>query len=304
MSKSLFKQPLFYTTVLSLSLLGLIIASYVFGWTTPTQNPPAGNVVLQSVTPGGSTGYIQFNNSGTFGGDANLFWDNANKRFGIGTTTPAYGLHIIGTMGTTATTTLAISSGNVGIGTTAPGEKLEVAGNIKLSGSSPTYKITNVVSPTASSDVATKGYVDAASASLNVYKNDGTTLLGPLVGPWTSSPGLCSGWGFWSSSGGLYLFNNYDCQVYTRTRLYYIGTTSSASCTGTAYTPISTSGLLVTDGVVWGFISTNTSANYQYWSYRDPGGPCTYLGYAAFQYYAVTLTPTPICGGTGPCIVK
>ena len=53
------------------------------------------------------------------------------------------------------------TSYNVGIGTTTPSEKLEVVGNIKLSGVTPTYKITNVVSPTASSDVATKGYVDA-----------------------------------------------------------------------------------------------------------------------------------------------
>ena len=134
--KHLFKQPLFYTTVLSLLTLGLIIASYVFGWTTPTQNPPAGNVVLsQGALPAGSAGYVQFASSSTaFGADANFFWDNTNKRLGIGTTTPAYGLHIIGTMGTTATTTVAISGGNVGIGTTAPGEKLEVAGNIKISG--------------------------------------------------------------------------------------------------------------------------------------------------------------------------
>ncbi len=60
---------------------------------------------------------------------------------------------------------LLVNSGNVGIGTTAPAAKLEVSGNIKLSGASPTYKITNVLAPTASSDVATKNYVDAASGS-------------------------------------------------------------------------------------------------------------------------------------------
>jgi hypothetical protein len=57
-------------------------------------------------------------------------------------------------------------AGKVGIGTTTPAEKLEVSGNIKLSGASPTYKITNVATPTASSDVATKGYVDAAAGSV------------------------------------------------------------------------------------------------------------------------------------------
>ena len=84
------------------------------------------------------------------------------------------------------------ASGNVGIGTGTPGEKLEVAGNIKLSGATPTYKITNVASPTASSDVATKGYVDAAvgGGTLNVYKSDGTTLLGKYAGILYSDPAI------------------------------------------------------------------------------------------------------------------
>jgi len=54
-----------------------------------------------------------------------------------------------------------VVQGNVGIGTITPSEKLEVSGNIKLSGATSTYKITNVATPTASSDVATKEYVDA-----------------------------------------------------------------------------------------------------------------------------------------------
>ncbi len=53
----------------------------------------------------------------------------------------------------------------VGIGTDSPSSKLEVGGNIKLSGVSPTYKITNVAAPTSESDVATKQYVDAASST-------------------------------------------------------------------------------------------------------------------------------------------
>ncbi len=48
-----------------------------------------------ATVPGGATGQIQFNNNGAFGGDAGFFWDNANKRFGIGTTTPQYSLSVI-----------------------------------------------------------------------------------------------------------------------------------------------------------------------------------------------------------------
>jgi hypothetical protein len=225
MSKSLFKQPLFYTTVLSLLALGLIIASYVFGWNPPTQPPPNGNITLQTgASPAGSAGYIQFNaGSGALGGDANLFWDNTNKRLGIGTTGPVGTLHLkkdnyrqlvlqrdnsstmkseIEWLDQTGTSQFKIgidyannlsrnwylwdsvssayrlfidSSGNVGIGTTTPSEKLEVAGNIKLSGSSPTYKITNVAAPTASSDVATMGYVDAATAGVKYWSIQATT---------------------------------------------------------------------------------------------------------------------------------
>lgn len=37
-------------------------------------------------TPAGVTGQIQFNNAGAFGADSNLFWDNTNKRLGVGAT--------------------------------------------------------------------------------------------------------------------------------------------------------------------------------------------------------------------------
>ena len=96
----LFKNPFFYTSLLSLLALGLIIASSVFGWVTPTQAPPEGNIVLSpGALPSGSAGYVQFASSSTaFGGDAALFWDNTNKRLGIGTTGPSEKLDVNGTI--------------------------------------------------------------------------------------------------------------------------------------------------------------------------------------------------------------
>jgi len=78
--KHLFKQPFFYTTILSLVTLGLIVASYVFGWTTPTASPPAGNVTLSS---------SQWTTSGT-----NIYYNGGNV--GIGTSTPAQTLSVAG----------------------------------------------------------------------------------------------------------------------------------------------------------------------------------------------------------------
>ncbi len=45
---------------------------------------------------GGTTGQVQFNNAGALGGDPKLFWDNANKRLGLGTDAPFGDLDIRG----------------------------------------------------------------------------------------------------------------------------------------------------------------------------------------------------------------
>jgi hypothetical protein len=71
-----------------------------------------------------------------------------------------------------------IVDGNLGVGTSTPGAKVEVSGNIKLSGASPTYTITNVNNPINDSDVATKAYVDAAGVRSTTGVNGSAVLTG------------------------------------------------------------------------------------------------------------------------------
>lgn len=55
-------------------------------WQTPTGG---------SGTPAGATGDVQFNSAGSFAADNDLFWDNTNKRLGVGTNTPGQTLHVV-----------------------------------------------------------------------------------------------------------------------------------------------------------------------------------------------------------------
>lgn len=103
----------------------------------------------------GSAGQIAFwSATTTITGDSGLYWDNANKRLGIGTTAPGQKLSVVGDIGlsggerfigttdayglsirTNNTNRIFISAdGNVGIGTTSPGRMLDVHGLVQLRG--------------------------------------------------------------------------------------------------------------------------------------------------------------------------
>lgn len=60
----------------------------------------SGNTSWDTVTasPGGVSGNVQYNNAGAFAGSNNLFWDIANDRLGVGTTTPNARLDVKSTL--------------------------------------------------------------------------------------------------------------------------------------------------------------------------------------------------------------
>ena len=99
------KNFYFYSNLFAWGLVLLLITNYVYGWTIPSQNPPGGNIALETgATPAGSSGYIQFNDSGNLGADSNLFWDNTNKYLGVGTANPGAKLEVNGNIITSAPT--------------------------------------------------------------------------------------------------------------------------------------------------------------------------------------------------------
>lgn len=107
-------------------------------WVTPTPT-----------TPAGSAGYVQFNNTGAFGADVTFFWDNTNKRLGIGTSTPSSGLEIKGTgdlasartgLQITSTDSTKYALANFVADQGFPGFQVGVAGST-VSGTTPGYAI-------------------------------------------------------------------------------------------------------------------------------------------------------------------
>lgn len=85
--------------------------------------------------PGGSSGAIQFNNAGTFGGDTKLFYNNTSFLVGIGTNTQSSRLHIVGDSKASATVRLEAAT----TGTTKHAQTLIYNGTTKIGGYGKVY---------------------------------------------------------------------------------------------------------------------------------------------------------------------
>jgi len=179
------------------------------------------------VTPAGSNGSVQFNNSGAFGGGSSLVWDSTNSRLGIGTATPAYPLEVSGKAktsamllslatgnapegtGSTAAWNIAgddvyFEGGNVGIGTATPSVTLDVVGSFILSGNA---SIGGTLNSVGNFSVATNKFnVTAASGNTTVAGTLGVTGNATLSGTGNSVGTITSGvWsaGAMTSSGPI-----------------------------------------------------------------------------------------------------
>jgi len=70
----------------------------------------SGNIEI-TASPSGVAGAIQFSDGSAFASDAaNLFWDDTNKRLGVGTNVPSTSLHVKGSGSTFATNSLLVQS--------------------------------------------------------------------------------------------------------------------------------------------------------------------------------------------------
>jgi hypothetical protein len=70
----------------------------------------SGDISIEA-NPSGGAGAIQFSDGSAFASDAaNLFWDDANNRLGVGTNTPTATTHVKGSGTTSATTALLVQN--------------------------------------------------------------------------------------------------------------------------------------------------------------------------------------------------
>jgi sugar lactone lactonase YvrE len=129
-----------------------------------------------AVSPSGISGAIQFSDGSAFSSDAsNFFWDNTNKRLGIGTNVPTARLHIEGVNSLNSIFTknhngfqtfVVNNQGNTSIGVNASTSSM--------------LTVKGIGSTSATTSLLVQ---DSASAELLKVRDDGYTTIGPTTVP-------------------------------------------------------------------------------------------------------------------------
>ena len=148
----------------------------------------SGNIVTPTTSPSGVAGAIQFSNGSAFASDAsNFFWDNTNKRLGIGTNAPTQTLDVRNT-GTGAIFFVQNNAGSFAFGVDSAGGYGQAAtvgkgvafynnagtSFLSISGSGGTG--INILNPSAAFHIKGSGSTDATT-SLLVQNSGGTQWL-------------------------------------------------------------------------------------------------------------------------------
>jgi hypothetical protein len=147
-----------------------------------------------SAKPAGLNGYVQFNDNSALGGDAGLFWDNINKRLGIGTVTPVNLLSIDATNSTLPTEHSAAAA-TIKSGVQSPLRVLRTGGqpNVWIGTSSTTPNVSSFLF-----GIRTGAYYNTATPT---YSGD--------YAPWIVSRG--NDWGTATSASDLRMSQIFTC---------------------------------------------------------------------------------------------
>jgi hypothetical protein len=127
-------------------------------------------------TPAGSSGQIQFNNSGAFAGASGLYWNSVNNSLGVGTTSPYALLSIANNLNTPANTPLFIIASTTGGTATSTLFTVSANGNSGFN----TTSVTGTGSTTVQIAGVGSGVTQYGSLSLSNAGNSTNNIAGSL----------------------------------------------------------------------------------------------------------------------------
>jgi len=154
------------------------------------------DLTAAGISGSGSAGQVTFwTDASTVSGDSNLFWDNTNKRLGIGTTTPAALLDVYASSTATALTVAQSGTGNIvefkDAGITvfkiADGGNVTVAGHI-LPATTTTYDLGSLTYKWRNIYAATATIGETITINTNTISGSGTTTINTTAGSLILNP--------------------------------------------------------------------------------------------------------------------
>ena len=195
-----------------------------YGHVTGLDSVNLDNRYLQGSGASGQVGF--FSGSKSLSGSNDLYWDNVNKRLGIGTNSPDYTLHVDGDV--RIEDTLDVYSdvrvyGSLGIGVSDPSQELHVEGNANITGTLYANNISSYSPLRLQTSGVTRLFIDSdgkvgIGTTSPDYKLEvsGDIYASEYV---YGTQGLCIGndcKNSWSEVGGVSPWDNNTQQIFVR----------------------------------------------------------------------------------------